>query len=281
MRSFVALSDIHFPYEDPKALKLVMKFLRDFHPDELYLNGDIYDMPQISKYSMRRTELLKTGDVQSHLDYGNEQVSKLIDAAGAKRNFFALGNHEDRWEAYLGSEAKALASLRALEFEQVFNLKGIKWKKYGDGFWLNDSLFMYHGSFVGPNWTAKERAHTGSSTITGHQHQQGVSYHKDRSRAYKNIGQGCLCRLDPPYLRTPPNWQQGFVFGYIYDDDKFRAIEAEIVQGEDDVWMSPEGVMYRIGRSDSQGRVRETKARQTSAPPVGQRTRSRKTTRSS
>jgi hypothetical protein len=274
LKTFVALSDIHFPYEDPQAIALVTEFLKDYQPDELYLNGDIYDMPQISKYAMRRTEVLKTGSLQSHLDHGIEGVSKLIDAAGAKKNFFALGNHEDRWDAYLGSQAKELASLKCLEFDKVFKLDGIAWKKYGDGFWLNDRLFLYHGEVTGVNWTDKERAKIGGSSITGHQHKQGVSYHRDRSRAYKNIGQGCLCRLDPPYLRTPPNWQQGFVYGYIIDDDKFRAIEAEVVQGEEEVWMAPEGQIYAVDKSGSRVRRRNrasqnlTKKKSSSAATV-------------
>lgn len=262
MRTFVALSDIHFPYEDPDAMKLVLEFLEDFHPDELYLNGDIWDMPQISKYAMRRGELLKTGNLQAHLDHGIEGVAKLIEAAGARRNYLALGNHEDRWDAYLGSQAKELASLKCLEFDQVFKLQGIAWKKYGDGFWLNNQLFLYHGEAIGASWTDKERAKIGGSSITGHQHKQGVTYHRDRARTYKNIGQGCLCRLDPPYLRTPPNWQQGFVYGYIFDADKFRAIEVEIVQGVDEVWMAPEGKMYRTRRASA------SRARSKGAPKL-------------
>lgn len=246
VKTFVALSDIHFPYEDKAAIGLVTQFLKDFHPDVLVLNGDIWDMPQISKYAVRRTELLKTTPIQDHLNYGIEGVAKLIDAAGAKDNKLALGNHEDRWELYLGTEAKALASLECLDFDKVFQLKGIDWKKYGDGFWLNDRLFIYHGTKIGVNWTENERQDTGSSTITGHKHQQRVTYYKDRSRSYKNIGQGCLCSMNVPYLRTPPNWTQGFVYGYILDDDKFRAFETEIIHGEEKIWMMPENTLYSV-----------------------------------
>lgn len=241
MKSFVSLSDIHWPYEDKECMRLVTEFLGDFRPDILVLNGDLHDMPAISKFSMRRPEILKTTPLQDQLDYGIGEMEKLIQSAHPREVKYALGNHEDRWDAYLGSEAKALASLKCLDFDQVFKLQGIEWKKYGDGFWLNDSLFIYHGGFVGANWTEKERKHIGGSSITGHQHMQGVTYHRDRSRSYKNIGQGCLCKLDPPYLRTPPNWQQGFVAGFIYDSDKFRAVEIEIVQGKDSVWMAPFG----------------------------------------
>jgi UDP-2,3-diacylglucosamine pyrophosphatase LpxH len=245
-KSFVTISDIHYPYQDAAALKLVTMFLKDFHPHELYFNGDIYDMPQISKYSMRRAELLKTTSVQEHLDIGNEGVARLVDAAGARKNRFTLGNHEDRWEMYLGSEAKALASLRCLEFDKVFQLDKMEWKKYGDGFWLNDRLFLYHGTFINVNWTDTERQRIGASTITGHMHKQRVTYHTDRSKTYKSIGQGCLCKLDPPYLRIPPNWQQGFAYGYLMDSEKFITKEVEIIEGDGYKWMMPEGKLYRV-----------------------------------
>lgn len=255
VKTFVALSDIHFPYEDKQAIQLVTQFLKDFRPDTLILNGDIWDCPHISKYSMRRAELLKTTPLQEHLSYGIEGVSKLIDAAGAKNNKLNLGNHEDRWELYLGTEAKALASLECLDFEKVFKLESLDWKKYGDGFWLNDRLFISHGTKIGVNWTENERQDAGASTITGHKHQQRVTYYKDRSRSYKNIGQGCLCSFNVPYLRTPPNWQSGFIYGFILDNDKFRAVETEIIHGEDSTWMMPEKVFYKI---DNGGRMRKT-----------------------
>lgn len=250
-KSFVSLSDIHYPYQDKDAEVLVTKFLKDFQPDILVFNGDIFDMPTISKYNPRRLEVVREMPLQKHLDIGVAGMSKLIDAANPREVKFALGNHEDRWELYLGTKAKELSSLRALDMEQVFQLGGIDWCHYGQGFRLNNNLFVYHGEALGAGWTDKERQKAGASTITGHQHKQGVSYHRDRTRAYKNVGQGCLCSLNPPYLRTPPNWQQGFVYGYIHDDDKFRMIEVEIVQGEDDVWMSPERKLYRVGRKAS------------------------------
>lgn len=271
MKSFVSLSDIHYPYEDPDAMKLVTQFLKDFKPDVLLFNGDIHDMPHISKYAVGRRELLKQTPLQDHLDHGIEGMHKLIDAARPREVKYALGNHEERWEPYLGSKAPELASLKCLEFDKVFKLDGIEWKRYGDGFWLNDRLFVYHGGYVGANWTEKERKAIGASSITGHQHKQGVSYFTDRSRSYKNIGQGCLCKLNPPYLKTPADWQQGFVYGWIIDDDKFRAIETEIVRGADEIWMCPEGQVYRTALASP-----ERRATKTGSSRTRQTTRTRK-----
>jgi predicted phosphodiesterase len=248
VKSFVSLSDIHYPYEDPKAMELVRQFLKDFQPDEVVLNGDIFDCPTISKYSPRRAELVKEISLQEQLDHGTEKLEELRDCAPHAEWHFVEGNHEDRFQAYLGSKARELASLNCLDFDKLAKLDELKMShtRYGEGIALNDRLFVYHGQYVGANWTDKERSQAGCSTITGHQHQQRVTYHRDRSRSYKNVGQGCLCSMNPPYLRTPPNWQQGFVYGYIIDEDKFRVIETEIVRGEHEVWMAPDGEVYRV-----------------------------------
>lgn len=252
----MVLSDIHFPYEDPQALELVKQFLQDFRPHTLVLNGDIWDMPQISKYTRRKSELKDPLNLQEHLDYGDRGVTAIVEAARPDETLLILGNHEDRWDSYLGSQARELSSLQCLDFEKLFNLDRFKWTTYGRGFWLNGSLFVYHGSFTGAsNWTDRERMAAGASTITGHMHQQKVTYFRDRSRTYKNIAQGCLCKLNAPYLKTPPNWQQGFVYGYLWDEDKFRAIETEIVQGEDSIWMSPESTMYSSPRLEKGSRT--------------------------
>lgn len=250
MKSFVSLSDIHYPYEDPKCLELVRAFLKDFQPDILILNGDIFDMPQISKFHLRRKEVMLATNIQSDIDHGHAGLELLMDAAKAKEILYPMGNHEDRWEAFLGAKAPELASLRALTIEELLVPDGVKYTSYGNGYWLNDSLFIYHGLYIGKNnWTDAERLQIGASSITGHRHHQRVTYFTSRKQTFKNIAQGCLCKLDPPYLRSSSDWQQGFVYGYIIDDDKFRAIEVEIVTGDDTIWMAPEGTLYQMGTS--------------------------------
>lgn len=261
MKTFISLSDTHYPYEDKDAMTMVRAFMEDLQPDIVVLNGDILDCPTISKYAPRRGELLKETSLQDQLDYATDRLEELRETVPGARFEFIEGNHEDRLQLYLGSKAKELASLRVLDFDQLAKLDdlGMNHTVYGQGVWLNDRLFCYHGQYIGSNWTDKERMSSGASTITGHQHQQRVSYHRDRSRSYKNVGQGCLCSMNPPYLRTPPNWQQGFVYGYIFDNDKFRTIEVEIVRGEHQLWMAPEGEMYTATLASTSRRRKATR----------------------
>ena len=244
---FVSISDIHFPYEDPAAMVLVEKFLDDFRPDRLVINGDAVDAPMLSKYQPRRVEVVWATNLQEHLDHANSGLDRILRLAG--RTDWVDGNHEDRLEIYLGSRAPELGSLRSLSMQELLGLpaRRVAYHNYGSGVYLAPDLFVYHGRYIGSQWTDKERVAAGVSTITGHQHKQRVTYHSDRQRRYKNVGQGCLCKLNPPYSPTPPDWQQGFVHGYVWGGNRFRVIETEIVRShEGTVWMAPEGVVYEV-----------------------------------
>lgn len=228
-------------------MTLVDQFLDDFRPDDLYLNGDLLDCPQLSKYQMRRLEVVRATPLQEHFDHAGAALDKL--AAKVGRVHWIDGNHEDRLETYLGSRAPELGSLRALAMPELLGLptRGISHTRYGGGIWVAPDLLVYHGRYIGSKWTDKEGLAAGGSTITGHQHKQAVTYRTDRKRRYKNVGQGCLCKLDPPYSPTPPDWQQGFVYGYVWADNRFRVIEVEIVRSHGGTtWMSPEGKQYEV-----------------------------------
>ena len=183
-------------------MSLVEKFLDDFRPDRLVINGDCIDAPMLSKYQPRRVEVVRATNLQEHLDHANAGLDRLLEKAG--KTDWIDGNHEDRLETYLGSRAPELGSLRSLSMSELLGLQArrVAYHGYGDGVYLAPDLFVYHGRYIGGRWTDKEGLAAGASTITGHQHKQGVTYRTDRQRRYKNVGQGCLCKLDPQIGRA-------------------------------------------------------------------------------
>ena len=47
----VVINDIHFPYQDDKALQLTLKIIKAYQPDIIFINGDAMDFYAISKFS--------------------------------------------------------------------------------------------------------------------------------------------------------------------------------------------------------------------------------------
>ena len=47
---FVVISDIHFPYQDDKAIKAALDFIKTNPVDTIILNGDILDFYDVSSF---------------------------------------------------------------------------------------------------------------------------------------------------------------------------------------------------------------------------------------
>src|SRR5690606_21266015 len=50
-RSIVVLSDTQMPYEDKRAVKAVIKFIKDYQPDQVIHIGDVVDYLQQSRWT--------------------------------------------------------------------------------------------------------------------------------------------------------------------------------------------------------------------------------------
>lgn len=69
-----------------------------------------------------------------------------------------------------------------------------------------------------------------SSGISGHTHRGGVYYYKTPERYLAWFESFCLCDLNPEYVQEP-NWQQGFLYGYV-EKDSFAVTPIPIVDGK-------------------------------------------------
>jgi hypothetical protein len=123
------------------------------------------------------------------------------------------GNHEDRLRRFLWSSAVQLASLRALQLEQLFRLDEyeISHVPYEEGLMVNDIFLIIHGDIASlhSGYTAK-RMHEkhGGCGICGHCHKGGSFYKRDRFGIWGWWEGFCLCDLNPDWIKNP-NWMQG------------------------------------------------------------------------
>lgn len=92
---FVVLSDIHFPYQDDKALKAVYKFLEQHPVDTIILNGDILDFYDVSSFDK---DPERVNSLQKEIDLAQKFFKKLRQLAPNARIVFIKGNHCSRLE---------------------------------------------------------------------------------------------------------------------------------------------------------------------------------------
>jgi len=227
------VSDLHYPFHDARTWAAVERFLDNFEPDITVWNGDIADFYSISMFDKNPQRAFTFADEISEL-------GALISPYPARwpgNHYFIMGNHEHRLEWYLKKNPE-LSGL--VDLDSLLHLKdrGFTLMPYG-GVLDYLGFAITHGTRYSsiPNGTARmHKDMIGGSGVVGHSHRMGQWTYTDMRGTHTFYESGCLCRLDPDYIRQrPPNWQQGFFAGIahsgavhlhhmaIYDDGFFGA----------------------------------------------------------
>lgn len=225
---FVVLSDIHFPYQDDKALKAVYKFLEQHPVDTIILNGDILDFYDVSSFDK---DPARINSLQEEINLAQKFFKKLRDLSPNGRIIFVKGNHEQRIERYLKKHPE-LYSLDALKLPNLLGLDKFNIEYKDKGFKLG-SLKIIHGTIVRKysGYTARaEMEKHDCSGISGHVHRLAIYYKRTPTRDLMWAESGCLCDLNPEYI-DEPNWQQSFLYGYV-EKDSFAVTPVPIVDGK-------------------------------------------------
>jgi predicted phosphodiesterase len=218
------LSDIHFPYEDSKLLKQILRWI-EFNPvHRIVINGDLLDFYELSRFLKSPTRAITA---QDEIDLAYDFLVKIRSIHDQTIDFIP-GNHELRLEKYLRSDAIQLAGLRCLELPNLLKLRELDINPHdSEGFLLRPNFLVYHGEAVRKHSGHSAKAELekyGISGISGHTHRMD-SYHKtDLTGTRGWYEQGCLCRMDPEYVKSP-DWQQGFAVGEFDYNSKWHNIE--------------------------------------------------------
>lgn len=209
----VFLSDIHIPFQDQEVVASALRLVRKLKPHRVVINGDVADFFQLSRFNTAQKRL---DSLQEEIDEANAFRKAVRKAAPNAVIDETEGNHDNRITSYVFNNARALASLTALEPETLFKYKDleINWHP-GAGFLLRPDFLVKHGTMVRQEAGATAKAeftHAGISGISGHTHRLG-KYIKAGYVQREWSEQGCLCRLDPDYIVGRPNWVQGVAVG--------------------------------------------------------------------
>lgn len=230
MKTYVILNDIQYPFHDKKVLDgLVLPFIEEVKPDGVVLNGDIVDCYTLSSFDKNP---MQKGDLNTEIRLAQGLMNRLSKAAKAGECWWLGGNHEDRLRRTIWKNAPALGVVEEMNFDKLFGLQhyGFQWKEYGDHLMLG-KLLVTHGDLVREHsaWTA--RAHFlkyGTSVMIGHTQRIGQYHITNMTGDHAAYENGCLCRLDPEYIKFP-NWQQGFAIVHVFENGFFNVQQIRIL----------------------------------------------------
>lgn len=218
-------SDIHVPYHSVSALTAAIEYAKKEKVDGLVLNGDTLDFHTLSRFNKDPRKKNFAQELEIF-----KQLLQVFKKELKCKIYFKIGNHEERYDHYLGMKAgeldgveefsmKALITGRA-DVEFITDKRIIK---------AND-LNIIHGHEFGMSVFSPVNIARGLflkakvSAIQGHNH--ATSEHTESNMNGKittTWSQGCLCELNPAYL--PINkWNHGFA---IVDLDE-NGVEFEV-----------------------------------------------------
>ena len=208
---FIALGDIHFPFHSPSVLDETLDFIVSYKPKYIILLGDIVDCYSLSRFDKDPRRILS---LQKEFDLANEFLTKLRNLLPKSNIIYIEGNHEKRLQKYLDSHPE-ISSLRSLNIPLLLGLDALD-IPYVKNFTLGD-MYFYHGEIVRKYAGQSARGEMDKNDISGcsgHTHRLSHYFRTTTHRDLQWLEAGCLCILEPVYLDTKPDWQNGFVYGY-------------------------------------------------------------------
>lgn len=242
-------SDPHGWLCDQSALRCINEVLKDNKFDEVIINGDIVDMPYISKHTQRLYEdgILADYSEVKEIDYTVEQILKPLRLSTDAKIRIKTGNHCERITKPFNLGQSQLAKLAVLykhfgttQYNEMLQLKESDNFIYDetDVYTMFGIFDVTHGLSLNKTAAEKNIYEYMSSGSTGHTHRLNSKYLTNRKKPYVWLESGCTRLINQvEFLPTGKvaDWQQGFievVFTKDNDNVRFFARPILILEGK-------------------------------------------------
>jgi hypothetical protein len=207
-------SDFHiWPGEESTCLRAFKKFVGDIKPDIVILNGDVMDLPKISKYPQNWE---KSPDPWEEIEAAQDHLSDIVQRCKrGSRKIWTIGNHDQRFEASIANSAPQFKNVKGVHLADHFSV----WEKAMSlmiNFDIEASRTMVkHRLAGGMHATYNNVKKAGTHVVTGHLHAQNVRSVSDY-RGFDLVGfdTGCVAEKNHRAFAytedAPVDWRSGF-----------------------------------------------------------------------
>jgi len=231
----VGLPDIHIPFNI--NLRPIFKFISDFKPDVIVLMGDVHDWTPAAEWIGNQSLSLTIQTIKKCYE---ELHRVLLDplreiTKGKTQIKYLKGNHEYWLERAMALNANGIGYWGLEENIDTarYNLHIVP---VNVPYRPCTNLIYIHGVYTNEYHAKKTVQAYHTSVLYGHTHD--VQSHTvvspiDVTHFYKGASTGCLCNLNPTYMKNKPNkWVHGFNFCYINEKtEAFHDTQVYIVNG--------------------------------------------------
>lgn len=203
-------SDAHiWPGPKTAAMRAFIKFAKELKPRVLILNGDVVDLPQVSRHPPIGWESHPT--VADEIEAAQTILAEIEDAVPRNTKLvWTLGNHDGRFETRLATVAPEYARLHGFHLKDYYPAWAACWAA-----WLNGDVVVKHRYKGGVHATHNNTVSSGKSMVTGHLHSSKVTPYSDYNGNRWGVDTGCLADPDAQAFLdytedNPKNWRAGF-----------------------------------------------------------------------
>jgi hypothetical protein len=185
-----------------------VEFCKEMKPKLVVLNGDVCDLPGISKYPPIGWQ--KLPEPAEELEACEERLDEIAKASFRAHKVWTLGNHDQRFSTYIATNTPRLARIKGVSLKDHFPLWAPCW-----AIDVNHTCLIKHRFRGGIHAPRNNALYSGTSMITGHLHSQQVSAITDYRTTRWGVDTGCIA--DPRHAAfldytegNPKDWRDGF-----------------------------------------------------------------------
>lgn len=233
-QSVLVLGDVHVPYHDAQALEAAVAWGQRREVDCVLLLGDFLDCHRLSRFQADPRARLFPAEVET----ARELLAALHSAFPRAGVVYKLGNHDERYEAYILARAPELWKVDKISFASLFAESDVELVEWRRRIRAGKHLSLIHGHEFGSRGATSPvnparglflAAH--ACAICAHLHQP--STHQERTIDGAQLATwsvGCLCDLHPQY-RPLNRWGHGFAHVALDGDGWFEVENHRIIEG--------------------------------------------------
>ena len=229
----VVFSDAHFwPDDISTSYKALLMIIKEFKPQVIVANGDMFDGSQASRHARIGWE--KTPSVKEELEACQEMMGGIEAVSGGAELIWTLGNHDARFETFLSAQMGTYEGVAGFTLKDHFPL----WKPCWS-FWVNEDTVIKHRWKGGFGAGRANTVNSGCNIITGHTHNLAVQPFTDYNGTRYGVQTGCLANIHGEQFMAytednPKDWREGFA---LLSWERGRLMLPELIQvcGEDEV----------------------------------------------
>jgi predicted phosphodiesterase len=198
------ISDLHFPYQNNKAIELALDYGKSKQVNCILINGDLIDFANISRHERD----FRARSIATEFEATRNFLKSLRLNFPKAKIVWKYGNHCERWEKWLYVKAPEVFDVADFQLEILLKLGELKIEVVKDKRPVKlGKLTVLHGHELagggagGVNPARATFLKTLDSVIVGHYHK--TSNHTETTMSGEVISvnsTGCLCDLNPLYM---------------------------------------------------------------------------------